>query len=450
MERHYDIVVVGSGSGLKIAAHAAKNGYSVALIDKGPFGGTCVNRGCIPSKMVIYPADVIHLLARRNELHISADNIHPEYEKIIERSASHAEEAAVKIQSKYAGMEHIDVYTEKATFLADRKIQVGDAVLTGDRFYLPLGSEPMIPDIPGLDQTPYLTSTQALTLKEQPKSLCVLGGGFIAAELAHFFATMGTEVTVLCRSRFLKHVDSEVRKIIQEQAQQHYKIEEDCKLKNIGYEKNQFVITGESREWKSKAVLIAVGRVPPTNDLGLENTSIQVDKHGYIIVDGQLRTAESKTWAWGDCIGRYLFRHMANFEANYLIKHFDSKSAPPITYPAIPFAVFTHPQIAVVGLTEEALREKGHDLIIGIGEYTDSGMGVARALTHGIVKLIFDQTSRKLLAAHIIGDEASTMIHMLIAFIHMQATLDDMIVCVYIHPALSEVINMAARNAANL
>jgi dihydrolipoamide dehydrogenase len=194
--------------------------------------------------------------------------------------------------------------------------------------------------------------------------------------------------------------------------------------------------------------LVATGVVPNTDTLNLASTDIQLDKNGFVKVDDRLQTAVDGVYAFGDCIGRYLFRHSANFEGEYLFENiFINPSNAPINYPPVPHAVFSYPQIAGVGMTEEEAKAAGIDYVVGVNNYISSGMGMALLSDSGFVKILIERGTRKIIGAHIVGPEASDMIHMLIAFMSKQGTLDDLLGMIYIHPALPEIVRNAARKA---
>ncbi len=450
MKKHYDLVVVGSGAGLKVVDYAAKSGLKIALIDKGAFGGTCLNRGCVPSKMLIYPSDVLHLISESEKYNIKVNNGVPDFSTLVGRVCDTIDGIATRIRKHYEEAENVDVYTSHARFIDDETIQAGEVQLTGDRIYIGTGSRPTVPNIKGLADTPFLTSDGLLRNQKQPKKVVVLGGGFIAAELAHFLQSMGAEVSIIARSQFQKNIDHTIRDIYVEEFRKTHTIYEETQMKEVSYNDSYTI----SFDHKGDPVtltdvdllLVATGRQPNTDDLGLENTKIKTNKRGDIIVDEYLK-ADGKVTAYGDCIGYYLFRHMGNFEADYMVRQLLDGDTSPIVYPAIPYAVFSHPQLGIVGKTEQELKDEGVDCVAGTAEYAKSDMGKARLSTVGLVKLIFDRKTKKLLSAHIVGEEAATMIHVLIAFIHMGATMADVMEMVYIHPTLPEVIKSAAYSA---
>jgi len=452
MDKHYDIIVVGAGSGAKLAYEAADHGYKVAHIEKGPFGGTCVNRGCIPSKMTIYPADVMRIVETSAKLNLKIPEPEVEYANLIDRVTGRVDGIAKDAVEKYQKKDNLDVYTTEGKFVADREMEVGGDHITADRVYLGIGARSRVPNIPGLEGTPYLTSETALRLRKRPEKMVMIGGGFIGAEMGHFFATYGVEVEILARSTFLKGLDNTICRPCKEYYRKHHKLVEGVSFDKVSYENNLFTVTyhheGKEMTAQGDALLIATGVVPWTDHLGIENTSIQLDKKGFIQVDDHLQTTAPGTYAFGDCTGHALFRHMANFDRNYLLDQlFHRKPEGPIQYPPIPFAIFSHPQIGVVGKTEEEFEKEGRGVLTGVAEYKDCAMGMARLSEIGMAKLIFDVETHKLLSAHIMGDEASSLIQILIAYIQMGATLADITETVFIHPALPEVVYFAALDA---
>ena len=452
MKKHYDVVVVGSGSGLKIADYAAKNGYKVALIDKGPFGGTCVNRGCIPSKMLIYPSDLVQAITSADKLNIETDRVKMHFSALVQREVETVDRLADRIQSHYQSAEMITVYPEKGVFIDEGTLQVGDHALTGDRFYLAIGARPRIPAIEGLSDTPYLTSTKALRCSKRPKKVVIIGGGFISAELAHFYSSAGAEVEVFARSSYLKKIDSELRDAFLNEFKKSHTVHEQTLVTKVSYENQLFTLSYQQKGSAPKTtqadtLVVATGRQSWADSIGIEHTSIQTTEAGFIQVDEFLKTKAPNIWALGDCVGRHPFRHMANFEADYLIRRLLDDEKAPLSYPPIPFAIFTHPQIGIVGKTEQELKKEEIPVFTGSTEYKKSDMGRARRSSHGLVKLVFHGDTKRLLSAHIMGDEAATMVHILIGFIQMNAQLEDLLDCIFIHPALPEIISSAAHDA---
>ena len=455
--KHYDIIVIGSGGGAKITSPAARLGLKVAAIEKDALGGTCLNRGCIPSKMLIHPADVALQIreAGRFDLHVNSD-LKVDFAKLITRISDTVDKDSASIAAGYAKNPNIDFYHEQVKFLSNKSLEVSGEQLTADKIFIAVGTRPQIPEIPGLQGTPFMTSTEALRNTQLPKKIIVIGAGYIAAELAHAYRAFGAETHILVRSRLLRKEDSQAAEEFTRVFSRYHKIYFGAIPQKIEYQNAEFTVTFDQKDrgqnhLKADALLIAAGIVPNTDTLNLKNTDIELTKDGFVKVDDHLETTVKGVYALGDCIGRYFYRHSVNFEGEYLFKTlFTDKSNKPIRYPPIPHAIFTHPQVAGVGKTEEELKEEGVDYIVGLNPYAKSAMGMALLSDHGFCKILFDAKTQKILGAHIVGEEASDMIHMLIAFMNKEGTLDDLLNMVYIHPALPEIVRNAARKAKEI
>ncbi len=451
--KKFDVIVIGSGGGSKIASPAAKLGLKVAMIEKGPLGGTCLNRGCIPSKMLIYPAEVAMAVRGAHQFNIGNDpKFSVDFAKLVDRISKTVDADSASIVAGYARNSNITYYAGQGKFVADKVLQVLGEEITADKIFITVGARPQIPDIPGLIGTPFMTSTEALRNKILPKSMIVLGGGYIATELGFAYAAFGTEVDFLVRSSLLRQQDRQVADEFQKVFSQHHRVHLRTVINSVNYQDGKFTVfysqEGDQKQIHAESLLVATGITPNTDTLNLENTRIVLDKNGFVQVDECLKTAVDGVYAFGDCIGRYLYRHSANFEGEYLFENiFVHPSSAPIDYPPVPHAVFSHPQIAAVGLTEEQAKAAGIDYVVGVNHYQNSAMGMAMLSNYGFVKIIIERNTRKILGAHIVGAEAANMIHMLIAFMSKNATLDDLLNMIYIHPALPEIVRNAARKA---
>lgn len=452
--QHYDVIVIGSGGGAKITSPAARLGLKVAVIEKDALGGTCLNRGCIPSKMLIHPADVAVEIKHAPKFNISA---HPEFSvdfaRLITRISNTVDADSAGIAAAYDKNPNIDYYRGTAKFIANKVLNVNGAQITAEKIFIAVGTRPLVPDIPGLKGTPFMTSTEALRNTVLPQKMVVIGGGYIAVELGHAYGAFGTEVHFLVRSRLLRREDAQVSEEFTKVFCQDHRVQLGCVPTRVDYRSGQFRIgyrdkTGQEHSVLSDALLVASGVVPNTDTLGLENTDITLTEEGFVKVDERLCTTVEGVYALGDCIGRYFYRHTVNFEGEYLFRTlFAQPSNEPIRYPPVPHAIFTHPQVAAVGKTEEELQAEGVDYVVGLNPYKNSAMGMALLSDHGFCKILIGRRTKKILGAHIIGEEASDMIHMLIAFMNKNGTLDDLLNMIYIHPALPEIVRNAARKA---
>lgn len=448
MVKEFDVIVVGSGGGTKLVRPVAALGLKVAIIEKDKLGGTCLNRGCIPSKMLIHPADVATIMREADRFNFDAVTPKVHFEQLVERVSSTIDQDSDSIAPAYEKDSNITLIRGAAKFIDDKTLEVNGEKITAPKIFLGIGARPSIPHIEGLENTPYMTSTEALRVKKQPKKLLVIGGGYIAVELGYFFGAIGTEVHFIVRSKLLRNQDPDVQTEFSKSFKQRFNVHEGCKPIKVEHKDDTFTVTCENETLTGDALLIAGGVTPWTDQIGIENTSIELDDKGFIKVDDHLKTKSPNVWALGDCIGKYLFRHSVNFEGEYLFHTlFKEKKPEPIVYPPMPAAVFTHPQIASVGLTEPQAIEQNIPYFIGMNRFEDSAMGMALCSTEGFVKLIFEKQSEKLIGAHIIGDEASNMIHMLIYAMTFNATRSDLLSMIYIHPALPEIVRNAARKA---
>jgi dihydrolipoamide dehydrogenase len=449
----YDIIVIGGGGGANIVKEARRKGLKVAIVEKSRLGGTCLNRGCIPSKMLIHPADIATEINESKKFDINAKFNSINFKKLVSRISNTVDSESESISKNYKKIENIDFYHMEGKFESDKVIKVGRKRITSNKIVIATGARPMVPPIPGLKDTPYWTSTDALRSEKLPKKLIVIGGGYIAVELGYAYSALGSDVSFLVRGPMVSREDKEVIETFNRVFKEKHDVIDINTIENVSYKGKEFTLTYTSSENKKKsikgdAVLVATGVVPNTDNLGLENTKIKTNKFGFIQVDKYLETPIKGVYAIGDCVGNYLFRHSVNFETEYLnpiLLHKAKKV--PIKYVPIPHSIFTNPQIAGVGLTEQELKEKKVPYVVGFNKYKNSAMGMAILEEDGFVKLLFHKKTKKLLGAHIIGPESSNMIHMLIYAITFNATVDTLLKMVYVHPALPEIVRNAVRNA---
>jgi len=452
--KHYDIIVIGSGGGMKIALTAAAVGLKTAFIEQETIGGTCLNRGCIPSKMLIYPTELPGLVREAHRINVTSDSsIRVEFAALIKRINETVDSMSADQRSKIEHTPNLDFYPVHAEFISDRIIQAGEDELAADKVFIVTGSRPQIPDVPGFAGTPFMTSREALRHTDLPDSLLVIGAGYIAVELGGAFAAAGTNVEFIVRSDFLRQEDREVAETFSQVFGRIHSVHTGFVPIRIDYNADSFSVTckdtsDRQRVFTGDALLVATGVVPCTDNLGLQNTGIETNENGFIRVDNYLRTDVDDIYALGDCVGNYLYRHTVNYEADYLVRTVLQGGADkPIEYGPVPHAVFSVPEIAGVGMTEQQAVEQHKDYVVGKASYADSNAGLARGYEYGFVKVLVERPTRRILGAHIIGDEASDMVHLFIAMMKTEGTLDDLLDMIFIHPALPEIARDAARDA---
>lgn len=453
MTEPYDTIVIGSGGGTKITQALERLGIKAALIERDQAGGTCLNRGCIPSKMLIYPSGVQQLLLKLKDLRIHAGIQSVDFARLVSEINAYTDETSASIDDTYEKAHYIDYYRGHATFVEDKVLTVGDYRLSADRIIIATGSRPHIPNIPGLQGTPYMTSTEALRNRVLPKSLIVLGGGYIAAELGGAYAGFGSPVQMVVRSALLKREDADILAEFKKEYGADKTLFEHTQTQSVEYDESGFHVQIAQSDRPSEilhaeALLVATGIVPNSDTIGLENTAIERNSTGFIQTNEFLETSVPGIFSIGDVSGNYLFRHSVNFEGEYWVESNLLADKPfPIQYPPMPGAVFTHPEIASVGLTEAAAQKEQMDTVVGSAPYSSCVMAKARGISNGLVKLVFNRTDQKLIGAHITGDEASTMIQEQVLACTLGLTASAIYRQIYIHPAFPEVIRNAVRNA---
>lgn len=442
----FDLIVIGAGSGLDVAAAAASRGMNVAIVEEGPMGGTCLNRGCIPTKILIHSADVVQAIKKAKTFGISVEGYSIDFEKVMARARTVDKDAA-EIEANLGKIKNIRLFRERGVFSGPKALKVKSGEITSDRIVVAAGTRPSIPPIEGLEHVPYMTSDEALRVKKLPEELIIIGGGYIACELAHFFGSMGSKTTILQRNvRLLPHEDEEISKKFTELFSKEHDVRLGFAVKSAKKTEKGVAITGaDGTVVEGTDLLIATGRTPNSDILQVEKSGIKTSKGGYIETNEFMETSVPGIYALGDIAGKYLFKHSANLEAEYVtIAILTPEHRHPVDYTAMPHAVFSSPQIAGVGATEQELKEKGADYLVGKYYYKNTGMGEALAEEDGFVKFLADYEG-KILGCHIMGPEAATLIHeVLVAMKAGKGSINDILSTIHIHPALSEVVQRGA------
>lgn len=459
--KSFDLIVIGAGSGLDVAVEAANRGLKTALIEEGPLGGTCLNRGCIPSKMVIHAADVAEEIRQASQFGLKAALTNVDFARVTGRASKTVDKDAKSIEAALRQARNPVLYKGKARFIGSKLLQVNGEQIFGRKIVIAAGARPAIPPIPGLDRVPYLTSMEALRLTTLPKSMIIIGGGYIGAELGHFYAALGCKVTVIQRgSVLLTREDKDVSAVFTAIWKKKYGLVCDGTVQKVERKRGKVIVhtlSGSTpRKFVAEKLLMATGVKPNTDMLELAKTGVQVNKNGFIIVNKYMETSAKDIWALGDVAGIYLFKHSANLEAEYVLNNLLSNSSTTtmrkdsarkaVNYYPLPHAIFTNPQIAGVGLTEQEAIEQKKIYVVGKYDYKNTGMGAALGEKEGFVKFIVDKKTTEILGCHILGPEASTLIHEVVVAMKAdrKRALEIIRSAVHVHPALSEVVQRAA------
>jgi mycothione reductase len=451
----YDLINIGTGSGLSVVEQVLNDNpnLKVAVIDKDGPGGICLTRGCIPSKMLLYPAELVRLIEKAKEFGIEIDLKEIRFDAIMDRMRKGIEEDAEQILRGLEEAENVDFYQAVAKFVAPYTLDVNGTTISARTILLCTGSRPGIPPVEGLEETGYLTSDSLLSLTDLPHSIAVIGGGYIAAEYGHFFASMGSEVTIIGRNpQFIPEEEPEISAIAMEDLQKHLTIltgQEAVRVEKTPNGKKRVLIRSRDQRREGEVIadeiLVASGRSSNTDILQPERGGIETD-HGWIKVNQYLETSQPGVWALGDATGSYMFKHVANYEAEIVYANAFRGKKIPVDYRIVPHAVFTYPEIAAVGMKEkDAIQKYGRENIrIGIERYEDTGKGRAMAAKNWFVKIIVEGESRQILGAHIIGPYASILIQEVVNLLYTdRPTTEALEDAMHIHPAMSEVVQRA-------
>ncbi|MDO4719103.1 MAG: FAD-dependent oxidoreductase [Peptostreptococcaceae bacterium] len=434
--KHYDVIVIGTGAANIILEAAMEKGLSCAQIERGKFGGTCLTRGCIPTKVMVTAADRIREIEEAGTVGVEAGKPRINWNRVKERVWKKIDES-LELREFYLSQENLDVYEGEGYFTDKKTLRVKlhngelSEPMTADKIFIAVGGRTNVPSIEGLEETGYLTSETLFGEKypEKPfEELIVLGGGAIGTEFAHIFAAAGTKVSIVQRNvRLLPKEDEEI-------SEQIYK---ELSLRGVDVHLNQQSVSvrllpegkkeltlrdkssGEIRKIAADEILVCPGIVSNADSLHLEKTDVAVDEKGWIITDLWLKTTAEGIWACGDVNGKQQFRHKANYEADILAYNLflkeEKEESRRADYSLVPAVTFTYPQVAHIGLTEKQAKEAGRQLLIGRHRYAQTAKGYALGyLEEGVhdafAKLIVDKSTGDLLGMHIIGPEASLLI----------------------------------------
>ena len=450
MAERYDNLVIGGGmSGLPLALRAARHGRT-ALVERELLGGTCLNRGCIPTKAMIATAELAHRSRRAREFGITVDpDLTVDLSAVVDRKNGIVESIR---SGSYRAVDHnddLDLIVGDGTFVGPRRLSVNGTVIQADRIFLNTGTRDAIPPIDGLDEIPFLTSRSILDLRVLPEHLVVIGGGFIGCELAQMFRRFGSAVTVVQRAdRLLPAEDVDISAAVLEGFEADgidVRLSTTCTAVDGTAGNLRVGCEGDTDEIIGTHLLVATGRTPNTDTLGLENLDLTADERGYLPVDGQLRTSTEGVYALGDLRGTDMFTHTARDDADKVYRSvFRNDADAGIDGRIVPHAVFVDPEVGSVGLTEAQARDAGHEVAVGLQRF--DGVAKARAVgnTRGVIKIVADATTDKILGCHIAGPEGGNLVHEAVIAMVTDASYTDLRDAIHIHPTLAEGVNSAA------
>ena len=451
----FDLLVLGGGTGNIVASAGAEAGLDVALVERGPLGGTCLNRGCNPSKKLIHRANVVETVRGASSYGIDASLDGVDFGGIVaEVNEEIAEDAEAKAERARED-DNITWFHCEGRFVDERTVEVdadgGNERLVGERVVFAGGSRPMVPDsIEGTDDVEFLTSDEALRLEERPDRLVVVGGGYIAVEMSHFFGQMGTDVTIVGRAEVL--ADREDRAIAERLTEAY---DERHEL-HLGYEATaladdgeETVVTatnddGDEVELRGDELLLATGRRPNADRWNVEAAGIATDEEGFVETDDYLETSADDVWALGDAAGNYMFKHSGDKEAEYVVENAVRGRREAVEYPGMAHAIFGSPEVGSLGKTESALDDD-REYAVGTREYDDTALGAALRSEAGFAKAVVGADG-EILGFHVVGPHASMLVHEVSTAVAAGADAERLAETIHVHPALSEVVQGAFRD----
>jgi mycothione reductase len=444
---HYDLAIIGTGSGNSLVT-ADYEGKRVALIEDGVFGGTCLNVGCIPTKMYVYAADVAAAIADSSRYGVDSSLERVRWTDIRDRIFNRIDPITAAGRDYRVRGANTTLYSGHGRFTGPNSMEVstGDC-LTADQIVIAAGGHPTIPGVISESGVPFHTSNTVMRIEELPSRLIILGGGYISAEFAHIFSSLGSDVTLVVRGeKLLRHLDGEISEAFTEQAVKKWDVRFGAEVQRATHSENEInLLLSDGSAVSGDLLLVATGRVPNTTDLGLDKADVRTHPGGRVRVDAYGRTTAPGVWALGDVSSEFQLKHVANHEARIIahnLVHPDDLWAFDHRY--VPAAVFTNPQIASVGLTEEQVRGLGRNYVTATQAYGDTAYGWAMEDSVGFCKLIADPETGLLLGAHLMGYQASNLIQPLIQAMSFGQRVNDLTNGQYwIHPALMEVVENA-------
>ena len=449
MKKDFDAIVIGSGqSGPFLAVRLAAAGQRVAIVERNRFGGTCVNTGCIPTKTLVASAYNAHMVRRAADFGVQVSGgVHVDMKRVKARKDEITGKSRTGLESWLKNTPNCTVYHGHARFKSPREVIVGEELLTAAQIFINVGGRAAIPSMPGLADTPYLTNSTLLDLDVLPRHLIVVGGGYVGLEFGQIFRRFGSDVTIVEKAPSLvahedEDVSAEVQAILEREGIQ-VRLNARCiELMKHGEEEvgARVDCTGGAPEVVGSHLLLAMGRKPNTDDLGLEKSGVARDDQGYIVVDNQLRTNVPGIWALGDCNGRGGFTHTSynDFEivAANLLDH-DERS---VTDRITAYNLYIDPPLGRAGMTERDARESGRRVLRGSRPMTRVGRAAEKGETQGFMKVLVDADSKEILGGTILGTSGDEAIHCVLDMMYARAPYTVMQRAMHIHPTVSELI----------
>ncbi|HUI25578.1 MAG TPA: FAD-containing oxidoreductase [Candidatus Kryptonia bacterium] len=443
----FDAIIIGTGqAGPFLAQRLATAGMNVAIIERKLFGGTCVNTGCIPTKTMVASAYAAHIARRAADFGVRAGSVSVDMKRVKERKDTTSGNSRTGVETWLKQMEHCTVYQGHARFESPHAVSVGSERLTAERIFINVGGRAAVPRMAGLEQVEYLTNSSMMNVDFLPRHLIVVGGSYIGLEFGQMFRRFGSEVTIIeMGPRLIQREDEDVSAAIKEILEREgidVRLNATC----IGFAKRGEEIvarvncTGGTPEIGGTHLLLAVGRRPNTDDLGLEQAGVAVDQRGYIVVDDQLRTSVPGVWALGDCNGKGAFTHTSFNDTEIVAANLLDNDPRRVSDRITTYALYIDPPLGRAGMTEAEVRKTGRPALLGKRLMTRVGRAVEKGETQGFMKIVVDAQTREILGAAILGTGGDEVIHSILDVMYAKAPYTVIQRAMHIHPTVSELI----------
>jgi pyruvate/2-oxoglutarate dehydrogenase complex dihydrolipoamide dehydrogenase (E3) component len=447
MATAYDAIIIGTGqAGPFLANRLSTAGMKVAVIERHFFGGTCVNTGCIPTKAMVASAYAARMVRRAAEYGVATDSVAVDMKKVKARKDEISGKSRTGVESWLKSMKNCTVYTGHARFESTREIAVGSDRLTAERIFINVGGRAAIPALEGIEQIDYLTNSSMMNLDVLPEHLIVVGGSYIGLEFGQMFRRFGSEVTIIeMGERLIQREDEDVSSTIKEILEGEG-IQVRLNAKCIGFAKNGSRInarvdcTEGAPHVSGTHLLLAVGRRPNTDDLGLDKAGVATDPRGYIVVDDQLRTKVPGIWALGDCNGKGAFTHTSFNDGEIVAANLLDNDPRRVSDRISAYALYIDPPLGRAGLTEAEVRKSGRSALLGKRPMTRVGRAIEKGETQGFMKVVVDRQTGEILGAAILGTGGDEVIHSILDVMYAKAPYSVIQRAMHIHPTVSELV----------
>ncbi|HJW12130.1 MAG TPA: FAD-containing oxidoreductase [Albitalea sp.] len=449
MTTQFDVIVIGSGqAGPPVAVRCAEAGMKTVLIEREHLGGTCVNDGCIPTKTLVASARAAHMARRAADYGVLIGGpVRVDMKAVKARKDAVVAQSISGLQKWLGGTPNLRVAWGAARFVGPHAVAVGGEVFEAPKIFINVGGRPVAPDWPGLADVPYLTNTSMMELDELPDHLIVVGGSYIGLEFAQMYRRFGSRVSVVeyadrVIAREDREVSSEVQAILEREGVEFTLGVRDARVARDGdaHIHLSLITGGVERKIVGSHLLVAVGRRPNTDDLGLQHAGIATDPRGYITVDEQLRTSAPGIWALGDVNARGAFTHTSYNDHEIVVANLLDDDPRRVSDRITAYALFTDPPLARIGMTETEVRATGRPALMGVMPMTRVGRATERGETQGFMKVLVDAQSHKILGAALLCIEGDEIVHSLLDVMAADAPYTVIQRCMHIHPTVSELI----------